>query len=55
MLAPSVIEAGNVVTIEPGIYLPGIGGVRLEDDYLVTPTGAKNLCRLPKDLKWAKV
>jgi Xaa-Pro aminopeptidase len=52
MLAPTVIEAGNVVTIEPGIYLPGVGGVRLEDDYLVTPTGSKNLCRLPKDLKW---
>ncbi len=54
MLAPTVLEAGNVVTIEPGIYLPGIGGVRLEDDYLVTPTGSKNLCKMPKDLKWAK-
>lgn len=54
MLAPAVLEAGNVVTIEPGIYLPGIGGVRIEDDYLITPTGSKNLCRLPKDLKWAK-
>lgn len=55
MLPPAPLEAGNVVTIEPGIYLPGIGGVRIEDDYLVTPTGAKNLCKLPKDLKWAKV
>lgn len=54
MLAPVILEAGNVVTIEPGIYLPGIGGVRLEDDYLVTASGSKNLCRMPRDLKWAK-
>jgi Xaa-Pro aminopeptidase/Xaa-Pro dipeptidase len=55
MLAPMPLEAGHVVTIEPGIYLPGIGGVRIEDDYLVTPTGARNLCTLPKDLGWAKL
>jgi Xaa-Pro aminopeptidase len=54
MLAPVTLEAGNVVTIEPGIYLPGIGGVRLEDDYLVTASGSKNLCKMPRDLKWAK-
>lgn len=55
MLAPIPLEAGHVVTIEPGIYLPGIGGVRIEDDYLVTPTGSKNLCTLPKDLAWGKL
>ena len=38
------------VTIEPGIYLPGIGGVRIEDDYVITDTGARNLCTLKKDL-----
>ncbi len=48
-----VLEVGHVVTIEPGIYLPGIGGVRIEDDYLITKDGAKNLCSLPKDLKFA--
>jgi Xaa-Pro aminopeptidase len=48
-----LLEVGNVVTIEPGIYLPGIGGVRIEDDYLITKDGAKNLCSLPKDLKFA--
>jgi Xaa-Pro aminopeptidase len=42
-----------VVTIEPGIYLPGVGGVRIEDDILVTPKGGRNLCSLPKDIQWA--
>jgi Xaa-Pro aminopeptidase len=42
-----------VVTIEPGIYLPGIGGVRIEDDIVVTEQGRKNLCSLPTDIEWA--
>ena len=37
------LEAGMVVTIEPGIYLPGIGGVRIEDDILVTDEGPRIL------------
>lgn len=44
---------GMVVTVEPGIYLPGVGGIRIEDDILVTSRGSTNLCSLPKDLKWA--
>ena len=53
MLKPTRLEPGMVVTIEPGIYLPGVGGVRIEDDYVVTEEGAVNLCSLPKDLDWA--
>jgi Xaa-Pro aminopeptidase len=53
MLAPSTLAPGMVVTVEPGIYLPGVGGVRIEDDYVVTPSGAKRLNTLPKTLEWA--
>lgn len=47
------LQPGHVVTIEPGIYLPGVGGVRLENDYLVTTTGCMNLCSLPMGFDWA--
>lgn len=53
MLAGSKLETGHVCTIEPGIYLPGVGGVRLENDYVITETGAQNLCTLPMTLEWA--
>lgn len=46
----AVLEAGMVVTVEPGIYLPGIGGVRIEDDIEVTAKGHRNLSNYPKAL-----
>lgn len=42
---------GMVVTVEPGIYVPGLGGIRIEDDILVTLNGGKRLSSLPRDLK----
>jgi Xaa-Pro aminopeptidase len=53
LYASMTLDVGHVVTVEPGIYLPGVGGVRIEDDYVITDTGAKNLCSMPKDIDWA--
>lgn len=43
--------AGMVITIEPGIYLPDVGGVRIEDTVVVTPTGYQCLTSIPKQLR----
>ncbi len=46
-----VLEPGEVVTIEPGVYLPGELGVRIEDLVVITPDGHRNLSGLPKELQ----
>jgi Xaa-Pro aminopeptidase len=51
--APMELQVGHVCTIEPGIYLPGVGGVRIEDLYVITENGARNFCSLPKTLEWS--
>ena len=45
-----VLAAGNVVSVEPGIYVPGEGGVRIEDLVLVTEDGCERLTRFSKEL-----
>ncbi|MFO0773793.1 MAG: Xaa-Pro peptidase family protein [Nitrospiraceae bacterium] len=44
----SILQEGHVVTVEPGLYYPGLGAVRIEDMVLVTKDGCRNLTRYPK-------
>lgn len=46
----AMLRSGNVVTDEPGIYIPGKFGVRIEDMALITENGCKNLTKAPKEL-----
>jgi Xaa-Pro aminopeptidase len=46
-----VLQPGNVVTVEPGLYYPGVGGVRLEDVVTITAQGSRNLTKFEKGLE----
>jgi len=48
-----IIRKNMVLAIEPGIYLPGGGGLRLEDDFLITESGNEKLCSYPDDFRLA--
>ena len=51
--APGELQEGMVIAIEPGTYFPGGGGLRLEDNFLITAAGAEQLCRYPDDFRAA--
>ncbi len=46
-----ILQPGMVFTIEPGIYIPGKGGIRIEDDVVITDKGSYSLTGMPRDLK----
>ncbi len=50
-LSQQILQANMVVTVEPGIYIPGYGGVRIEDDVLITDTACKVLSNLEKQVE----
>ncbi|GAX90897.1 M24 family metallopeptidase [Effusibacillus lacus] len=49
-LSSDILQPGMVVTVEPGIYIPGMGGVRIEDDVAITETGLEILTASTKEL-----
>lgn len=54
-LSDRPLEPGMIVTVEPGIYFPGFGGVRIEDDILVTKDGHEVLTSVPKSFEEATI
>ena len=49
-VSKNIVHTNNVMTVEPGIYIPGWGGIRIEDQLLITETGNENLISATKEL-----
>ncbi len=49
-LGTAILSPGVVVTVEPGVYIPGVGGVRIEDTLVVTEHGNRPLTSFTKDV-----
>ena len=49
-VSKNIVHANNVMTVEPGLYIPGWGGIRIEDQLLITETGNENLISATKEL-----
>ncbi len=50
IISEQILQSGMTLTVEPGIYIPDVGGVRIEDLLVVAPGGFENLCHSPKEL-----
>jgi Xaa-Pro aminopeptidase len=50
-----VLRVGDCVTVEPGVYIPGFGGVRIEDILLIRDEAVECLSRAPRDLSFAVI
>jgi len=50
-LSSDILKVGNVVTLEPGVYIPSLGGIRIEDDVLITNSGCKVLSHADTELQ----